>query len=193
MKLSIFLILHFFCQISCGQTDSSIYILKLGWTLHIPKGFKIVDPATAAFNRATGKVAIEKTLHKEINDSALENLISVSKDRFNYMTSNLYNSDTINLQNWEEADQISKEVILKSLKAQIPNIKLDTTNSVDIIAGIIFKKLQITSRVTDDTTIYFNQLGTFYKNRYWGITYIYYNREAGLEIEKIFKTSTLEK
>ena len=109
------------------------------------------------------------------------------------MTSNLYNSDTINLKNWEGADQTSKEVILKSLKAQLPNINLDTTSSADTIAGIIFKKLQIISHVTDDATIYFNQLGTFYKNRYWGITYIYYNREAGLEIERILKTSSLEK
>jgi len=193
MRFQIFIAILLLSQISCVQTDSSIYIKKIGWTIKVPKGFKIDDSATMTLNKSRGRKLFENTLNKKINDSALETLISITKDHFNHMISELDNSNLINKQNWELSDKTSKGTLLKSLQNLLTNVQIDTLNTIDTIAGVKFKRLQMVFKLPNDMIMFYNQLNTFYNNHSWGITYIYSDKDAGTEIEKALKSSILDK
>lgn len=149
MKLSIttlISIILFFCscdhvdpnkQIDEGKVKGTLYESKeIGWSIEIPKDWKIISKDQVEANDEKGKNAIEKSTGQQIDTKALKHLISFQKDQFNTFSST---SEPFKEEFPGEYQQNSKfinEILYNTYTSQ--GIKADTASGKEIIQGLEF-------------------------------------------------------
>lgn len=149
MKLSIttlISIILFFCscdhvdpnkQIDEGKVKGTLYESKeIGWSIEIPKEWKIISKDQVEANDEKGKNAIEKSTGQQIDTKALKHLISFQKDQFNTFSST---SEPFKEEFPGEYQQNSKfinEILYNTYTSQ--GIKADTASGKEIIQGLEF-------------------------------------------------------
>jgi hypothetical protein len=187
------LVFLMFCfQTSFGQSDSTIYFKEFGWIIKLPSDFKIKKTSDVLEMENASKKMLKESTNVEANVSANVNLITASKGSQNIFASNYTNSLDLTAENWNETDSTVKQLILKTFMKQIP-IKPDTINSIVLIDGIIFKKLEAIFKINDKIQINWAYLATYYKGHNLSATYIYIDSLAGKQILNILNTSKFEK
>lgn len=149
MKLTITTLISivlFFCscdqvdpnkQIDEGKVKGTLYESKeIGWSIEIPKEWKIISKDQVEANDEKGKNAIEKSTGQQIDTKALKHLISFQKDQFNTFSST---SEPFKEEFPGEYQQNSKfinEILYNTYTSQ--GIKADTASGKEIIQGLEF-------------------------------------------------------
>jgi len=155
MKLrALILIIYSLAIISCGQVDPNKQIdegsvkgetyesKEIGWSIEIPKDWKIISKDKVEAHDEKGKNAIEKSTGLEIDTKALKHLISFQKDQFNMFTST---SEPFKEEFPGEYQQNSKalnEILYNTFVDQ--GIKTDSTSGKETIQGLEFNTFYTT-------------------------------------------------
>jgi hypothetical protein len=194
MRAVIFLIFLFIGKDVFCQSDTSIHFFKeIGWTVKIPSDFTTLDSATNAQLASSGKEEIEGAIHQKVNTSHLKNLITVSKNKFEYFGASLNTATSITQENWETVDQSVKEVFYKTYVAKLASAKIDSASSKQVVDGISFNKFTINIQVNPQVTLHSALLSTYYKSLFFSITYLYIYEGTGQEINTILDESKFER
>jgi hypothetical protein len=188
MKLrALILIIYSLAIISCGQVDPNKQIdegsvkgetyesKEIGWSIEIPKDWKIISKDKVEAHDEKGKNAIEKSTGLEIDTKALKHLISFQKDQFNMFTST---SEPFKEEFPGEYQQNSKalnEILYNTFVDQ--GIKTDSASGKETIQGLEFNTFYTTIYAPNGKVILNQILYSRLINGYdFGVT-INYNNE----------------
>lgn len=130
----------------CGEREKAkerlIYNKDFDWTITIPEDFDTLTAKEWAKVQGRGAEAIEKTYGAEIENRA--NTIFVFRNsQFNYFESNWQPYDTVADGNYEETCQAVNAMIYGTFEAQMPDAKLDSASSKEIISGLEFRVFRV--------------------------------------------------
>ncbi len=190
MKLLLIIFL-FSYHISFGQGDTTIYIREFGWTIKMPPGFTVSDSATLAAGDEHARKMIEQSGRKA-DLSAITHLITATKGRLNSFVVNVSKPGIYTAENWQFKDSIGKEEIIKVFKSAT-TIKPVIRYSVATIQGREFRKMEADYISTDNSSLHFIHLGTFYNRHLFEIIYFYTDPVAGEQIVYMINTSQFDK
>lgn len=131
-------------QIDEGEFGNNIYTSKeIGWTIHIPKNWKIVSREQNENFQKKGVDVMENVMEAEIDVSGVKNLIGFHKNNSNIFQST---SEPFLVEypgEWEENNANLKVLIYQTYESQ--GIKVDTTITKIIkINGLDFHTYQFT-------------------------------------------------
>ena len=127
-----------------GKVDGNFYTSNdIGWTIEIPKGWKIVEKEKTQEMNERGFKALEETLENEIDYSGLKNLISFQKNQFNLFQSSSEPFDLEYEGEWDDNNAALKEIIYSTYENQ--GIKVDSsTTKIENIDGLDFQTFSFT-------------------------------------------------
>jgi len=130
---------------SCnGQTSPSreIYNKEFNWTITIPENFENVSSEQWAKMQNKGADAIEKTYdNKVVNQTKV--LFVFKSDQMNYFESNYQPFDTATDGNYLESCKNVNDMLYETFKTQLPDIKIDTTRTVNKIDNLEFQTFKM--------------------------------------------------
>ncbi len=127
-----------------GKVDGNFYTSNdIGWTIEIPKGWKIVEKEKTQEMNERGFKALEETLENEIDYSGLKNLISFQKNQFNLFQSSSEPFDLEYEGEWDDNNAALKEIIYSTYENQ--GIKVDSsTTKIENLDGLDFQTFSFT-------------------------------------------------
>lgn len=127
-----------------GKVDGNFYTSNdIGWTIEIPKGWKIVEKEKTQEMNERGFKALEETLENEIDYSGLKNLISFQKNQFNLFQSSSEPFDLEYEGEWDDNNATLKEIIYSTYENQ--GIKVDSsTTKIENLDGLDFQTFSFT-------------------------------------------------
>lgn len=143
-------------QIDEGKVNGRIYESKeIGWSIEIPKDWKIISKDKVETYDEKGKSAIEKSSGLEIDTKELKHLISFQKDQFNVFgsTSEPFKEEFPG--EYQQNNKALNEVIFNAYKDQ--GMKVDTSSGKEIIQGLEFNAFY-TKIYTPDGKVMLNQI-----------------------------------
>lgn len=126
---------------SCnGQISpkKEIYNQDFSWTITIPENFQNVSAEEWAKLQNKGAEAIEKTYEEEVINQS-KTIFVFKSDQFNYFESNYQPFDISIDGDYLESCKNVNDILYETFKAQIPNIKIDTTKTVEKIDNLEFQ------------------------------------------------------
>jgi hypothetical protein len=142
ITFGLFLILQG-CNGQTQEKKKEIFNKDFNWTITIPENFETVTPEQWAKMQNRGAEAIEDTYGEKIENRA--KIIFVFKSgQINYFESNYQPFDTIHDGNYDEKFAEVNKVIYGTFEAQMPDAKLDSMSSKEVISGLIFNKFNVT-------------------------------------------------
>lgn len=142
MKNSFLLFLFIFSKaILIAQEDvpKKIHNEKFNWNITIPMGFQYIEPEVWAAYQQKGEAAIEDTYGEEIINQA-KTIFAFKADQFNYFESNYQPYDLQTDGDYIETCKAVNEILYETFKAQMPDIKIDSSFSSEFIDSLEFQK-----------------------------------------------------
>lgn len=130
---------------SCnGQSASKqeIYNQEFNWTITIPENFQNVSSEEWAKLQNKGAEAIEKTFDEEVINQS-KTIFVFKSDQFNYFESNYQPFDSSIDGDYLESCKNVNNVLYETFKTQMPNIKIDTTKTVEKIDNLEFQTFKM--------------------------------------------------
>lgn len=134
------------CNSQTKTDKKEIFNKDFNWTITIPENFETVTPEEWMRMQNKGVDLIEKTYETKIEDNT-KTIFVFKSDQFNYFESNYQPFDTIENGNYDESCREVNKILYGTFESQMPNAKLDSMSSKEIINGLTFNKFK--------TTIYF--------------------------------------
>ena len=144
-KLIYFIICFTITLQSCnGQTTpkKEIYNQDFNWTITIPENFQNVSAEEWAKLQNKGAEAIEKTYEEEVINQS-KTIFVFKSDQFNYFESNYQPFDISIDGDYLESCKNVNDILYETFKAQMPNIKIDTTKTVEKIDDLEFQTFKM--------------------------------------------------
>lgn len=177
-----------------GKVDGNFYTSNdIGWTIEIPKGWKIVEKEKTQEMNERGFKALEETLENEIDYSGLKNLISFQKNQFNLFQSS---SEPFNLEyegEWDDNNAALKEIIYSTYENQ--GIKVDSsTTKIENIDGLDFQTFSFTLYGSKGEVILKQIMYSRLINGFdFGVNINYNNDQDRDELLKVLRNSKFKK
>lgn len=180
-----FLLLCFiaFVQVSFAQTGNKIYIREIGWTIIMPKNFKVQKKANVQNSSpdnvpdSTGKIVLIKAISHNVN----------------YFQASYYVSPEINSNNWEINDSAKRASLLKAFEGSLHAGSKTTSSGTTTIDGVSFKKNQTDFVTGYNRVIQVIFLSAFYKNHYLLISANFADNDEKNDIINMVNSSTFDK
>jgi hypothetical protein len=178
-----FLIALIFCfQNSFGQTDSTIKIKELGWTIQLPPDLKVIDTATLGTeNRNLHKTWIKKP--PVDSNSNYNRPVFLARDSSRYTLFSIYYVDSLH-------DPLNGEFPEYAYSGVITIRKKMSTVAYN---GVKFEKLQLNGYPEPGRSYVGVMLKTKYQGKTFNITYSYTDPIKGNEIEQMLISSKFDR
>jgi hypothetical protein len=137
-------------EIETGKLDpQNIYSVKeIGWTVQLPEGWEVMTRKELQAITDKGKKEMEKTFDTKIDNSGVQQLLSLRKDRFNSFLSNMQKFDSSEDGTYEERLLTMNEIIRTTYRSK--NMKLEDKVGATRIGGVMFDVLDIKIFTPDD-------------------------------------------
>ncbi|GAB7087497.1 hypothetical protein [Marinifilum fragile] len=199
MKLYLKVALVLFVMVSCkidpnkqideGKINENTYYSKeIGWTMEIPKGWKITHRSELERRSKKGIEALSETAGIEYDASGLKQLLNLQKDRFHIFQST---SDPFKLEyegEWEENNKAVQELLYETYSSR--GIKVDTSSSKEIIDNLEFQVIHVTLYGPDGKIILYQDMyGRHINGCDFGVNLNYINDKEKSEMLNAWKNS----
>lgn len=190
IKILIYSCLAFFLSFILGCTSSSkkeeqsiseTYTSKeIGWTIEIPKGYKLTSQTKMDADDQKGKEAIGKVYEGELKVDSLTHLISFMKNQFNSFDSTIEPYEEAKPGEYAENGVLIRKLVFDTYHKQ--GIKIDTSSAKLDLKGQVFNAFYIKIYGTNGE-VALNQImySKMLKGYDFGVN-INYNNEADKEI-----------
>jgi len=132
---------------SCsGQTQSKkkeVYNKDFNWTITIPENFDTVSVKEWTRLQNKGLDAVEKTYEGKVENIA-KTIFVFKNDQLNYFEANYQPFDSTTDGNYLENFRNVNDILYGTFKAQMPDAKLDSASSTEVISGFTFQTFKVT-------------------------------------------------
>ncbi len=116
---------------------------EIGWTIDIPEGWVVMSKERLKEIEKKGSDVLEEVTQEEIDTSALNYLISFSKDRVNSFQSTSEPFEEEYEGEWEESNRAGRDVILEALGKE--GIRATASEiSIENVGGLDFQRYETT-------------------------------------------------
>ncbi len=147
-----------------GQANSSTLVFnELGWTITIPEGFEAVNEAEWSKIEDKGVKAIEETHGEELINQTTT-LFAYRNAQFNVFESNYQPFDENVDGDWVASCKVVNDIVFETFEAQMPNIPIDSTSSVERIAGREFQTFMVKINLPNGIQLKSLMFSSFYPN-----------------------------
>lgn len=171
-----------------GETYESDMI---GWTIQVPKGWKITTSGQAEVDDEKGVKEIEKSTGTRISTRGTKHLIGFKKDDFNSFGTTIQPVRTQDDEEYQKSVQELYKIIYNTFTKQ--GIKVDTSSGTEMIGGKQFFAFYDKLYAADGTVILNQVLYSKIINGYDFAVNINYNNDENKEVLlKAFKSSTFK-
>lgn len=193
-KFQVLIILLAMFQTCFSQTtaEKEIYNADFKWLLTIPEDFESVSAEDWAKMQNKGADAIEKTFNEELIIYT-KTIFVFKNDQFNYFESNYQPFDTLVDGNYLESCNAVNNILLETFKAQMPDIKVETTRSVENIDGLEFQKFQIKALYPNNITLHILMYSRLFDKKELTINIMYVDPKKGEKMIENWKNSKFGK
>jgi hypothetical protein len=176
-------------QVDEGKVENEYYTSQeIGWTIKIPSGWNVMLKDQLDKNQERGMEMVQETVDTVIDYSRLKHLISFQKNRGNVFQST---SEPFELEydgEFEETNQILKQVITQTYQNQ--GINVDTLSKSAIIDNLKFDLFHIKMYNPQGELILNQEMYTRLINNYlFSVILTYNNLDYKNEMMKVWTNS----
>jgi hypothetical protein len=177
-----------------GKVEGNFYTSnEIGWTIEIPKGWKVIDLEKVKAMNEKGRKALEETIEGEIDYNGLKNLIGFQKNQFNIFQSS---SEPFKLEyegEWEEKNSVLKNIVYSTYLNQ--GVKVDSSStSIETIDGLNFQTFSFTFYTPQGEVLFKQVMYSRLINGYdFGVNMNYNNDKDRDELLSVFRNSKFKK
>ncbi|MCF6142484.1 hypothetical protein L1S34_14405 [Flavobacterium sp. K77] len=194
-KLIYFIICFTITLQSCnGQTTpkKEIYNKNFNWTITIPENFQNVSAEEWAKLQNKGAEAIEKTYEEEvINQSKI--IFVFKSDQFNYFESNYQPFDISIDGDYLESCKNVNDILYETFKAQMPNIKIDTTKTAEKIDDLEFQTFKMKIEYPNKMVLNVLMYSRLFDKKEFSVNIMYVDNKKGQLMLEAWKKSKFTK
>jgi ribosomal protein L25 (general stress protein Ctc) len=202
MRIYILTILSIVLLISCktdpnkqvdeGTVKENVYHSKeIGWTIEIPKGWKVTQREESQKREDNGLKAINEANGINYDASGLKQLISFQKDRFHIFQSTSEKFEIEYDGEYEENKILVKELLYDTYASN--GIKVDTISSTEKIDNLNFDLFKITVYDPKGKIMLYQDLYSTFRNGVdFGVNLNYINEKEKMELMSVWKNSKFE-
>jgi len=166
---------------------------QVGWTIAVPEDLIAMDSSQIQTQNVKGRNAIEKTLDTTVDFSATKTLISFQQNKLNNFSATITPFDPSLDGDWYEQNQAVKEILFNTFQSQIPDVKIDTSSTIEVINALEFQvfKAELTypNQMILKTLLY----SKLHKGYDFGITITYVDEKIGKKLSAILLSSRFTK
>jgi hypothetical protein len=137
-------------EIEIGKLDSAntYTVEEIGWTVLLPEGWEVITKEELKRISEKGKKEMEKTFETKIDDSGVQELISIRKDKFNSLISNMQKFDSVTDGTYDERVMALNEMLRVTYRSK--NMKIEDKVGATRIGGVMFDIIDIKIFAPDD-------------------------------------------
>lgn len=174
------------------ETPQSYTNSDIGWTMAIPKGFKLLSQTRIKDSEAKGKEAIGKVYDGEVNTDSLRHLLNFQKNQLNLFGSTIERYAEKHPGDYEKNNEQIKKLLYDTYTKQ--KIKIDTSSAIETIQGHQFHAFYI-KIYGPSGALLLNQIlyGTLIKGYDFGVSINYDNETDKKLILDAFRQSKFER
>lgn len=165
---------------------------EIGWTINVPSDITVLDSAKEEALSERGKEAIEKTFDTTVDISDTKILISLTKGLYNYFSTTITPLDTVKDGPWIESIPILKHGILETFMSQMPDMKIDTSSSVEKIKGLDFQVFHLILTYPNGMVMHCFIYDAMLKGYDFGVSISYTDEKIGGQLKEILTSSKFE-
>jgi len=180
---------------SCnGQATpkKEIYNKDFNWTITIPENFENVSTEQWAKMQNKGAEAIEKTYDEKITNRA-KTIFVFKSDEMNYFESNYQPFDTIIDGNYVESCKNVNNILYETFKTQMPDIKIDTTTTLEKIDNLEFQTLKMKVEYPNKMVLNLLMYSRLFDKREFTVNIMYVDNLKGIQMLDSWKKSKFNK
>jgi len=188
MKALLFTIgLFFYSLYDIHAQDGNFQFNEIGWTISIPKNFKIQDSLRAVKEMRKGVRSIEKLMDTTDKDTETRMLFSANIGKFGMVSSTIkLHGDYVDSTN---SLQILKNILFVTTTKLISKAIFDSISSSMIIDDVTFDKFEVNTVRKGKVVFSEVLLYTMYKGYDLCISYTYTDDKMKQEIETVLTNS----
>lgn len=176
IALAALLSTFFSCKSQQDAKKTEIFIKEFNWTITKPVNFDTVSAEEQKRLEKKGTEAIENTYHEKIENAA-KNILFLKNDQFNYFESNYQPFDSIESGNYIENFRSVNDLLYGAFEVQMPNAKLDSTSSTEIISGLTFQTFNVKISLPDNKIMDFWMYSRLFGSREFSVNIITADKE----------------
>ena len=179
---------------SCGQVSpkKEIYNKEFNWTITIPENFDTVSAEQWAKIQNRGVDAIEKTYDAKIQNNT-KTIFVFKNGQLNYFESNYQPFDSSTDGNYLESCKKVNEQLYKTFVTQIPNVRLDTSTSTQIIDHLVFQTSKIIVTYPNKMVMNVLMYSRLFDTREFSVNIMYIDSVKGHSMLKSWENSRFSK
>ena len=170
--------------VNCAaQSESSrdTFVTEFNWTIKIPAGFEALAKSDVEKMKNRGMDALEKTVGAEITDYSTL-IFSFRSNIFDYFEANYQHFDTKVDGNYEETSRLLGDVIYETFRTQMPDAKIDTARSVEMIDNLEFLKFHMKIVLSPKATLNMLMYDKLFENKFLTLNIMYIDEEKGEQL-----------
>jgi hypothetical protein len=182
MKIFIPVIITLLITQGCvGQVTSpskEFYNYDFKWTITIPENFQNVSSEDWSKMQNRGKDAIEGTYDIEVENHT-KTIFIFKSDQFNYFESLWQPYDVDVDGDYLEAFKGVNEIIYGTFKDQMPNAKIDTSSSIEVIDNLTFYKFRAQIFMPNQMVLSLLMYSRLFDKKEFTVNIMYVNNDKG--------------
>ena len=169
-----------------------LYDEQFEWRITLPDDFEEVSSEEWKRLQQTGEDAIEDTFNEEI-ENFTKTIFVFKKGDYNYFESNYQPYDEAIDGNYLEASQSVNEIVYETLATQLADAIVDSSSSVQTIAGLEFQHFHVSAELTGVVTINIQSFSRLFGDQDFTVNITYIDEREGDIMLDAWRNSTFGK
>jgi len=169
-----------------------IYNQDFNWTITIPENFQNVSAAEWTKMQNKGVDAIEKTYDEKVINQA-KTIFVFKSDQLNYFESNYQPFDISIDGDYLESCKNVNNVLYETIKNQMPDIKIDSSTSVEKINNLEFQTLKMKVEYPNKMILNVIMYSRLFDKKEFTVNIMYVDNKKGEQMLDSWKNSKFTK
>ncbi len=169
-----------------------VYNEDFKWKITIPENFKQLDTAEQERILNKGRHALKQTMGGEVSDES-KRIFMFRNDRFNYFESNYQLLEPEESGDYPAHCGTMEDLLYETFKTQMPDMKIDTSKTVETIDGLEFRVLKIRMGIANGFIYNMWMFSRLFDTRDFTMTISYSDEAKGTQMLNAWRKSTFGK
>ena len=194
MKYTLFLtfLLLGFSGVAQTVEKEKLSFPDFNWTITIPEGFERVDDKDWGKIQSRGEAAIEDTYGEEVINQT-EVIFVYRSGELNFIEANHQPYDPTLFETYEASCRELYGLLYETFSVQMPDARLDTLISTEVIDGLEFQKFEIVIHYPNDLQLTAFMYNYLFDDRDFSLNIMYVEEPKGQQMLGSWKNCSFKK
>jgi hypothetical protein len=194
MNRLLFICVMVFVSVSCyaQPADRKYYNSDFKWKRTLPENFEKVPGAEWRKQQSSGMDAMSEAYGQKVEDNTTTIFVIKSGDN-NYLEALHQPFDPAKDGDYQASCKVVDDVLYKTFKTQLPDAKLDTTITTEMIGGLKFNKFVVNLQISEDVLFTGIMYSRLFGKKELAVNIMYVDAEKGKAMMAAWKSSVFGK